>query len=176
VIRIDLGRKQVRELEDVLRRTDDRKLHDRVQIVLMTHRGRPREQVSADLGVTPRTVQRWLNAYLDGGLAGLRPRRAPGPTPRIPASLAEEVRGWVIAGPAACGLSTIANWTHEALAAHVRRVRGIRVKRSAMHAFCRRHGIRPYRPTYRYLRGDASKQAEAARELAALKKGRRAAT
>jgi transposase len=120
-------------------------------------------------------VQRWLNAYLDRGLAGLRPRRAPGPTPRIGAALAEEVRGWVIAGPAACGVRSIANWTHEALAAHLGRVHGIRVKRSAMHAFCRRHGIRPYRPTYRYLRGDATKQATAARELAELKKGRRAA-
>lgn len=179
MIHVALTVKQVRELEGTLRRTQDRKLHDRVQIVLMTHRGRPREQVSADLAVTPRTVQRWLNAYLDRGLDGLRPRRAPGPTPRIAASLAEEVRGWVIAGPAACGLSTtttIANWTHEALAAHLGRVRGVRVKRSAMHAFCRRHGIRPYRPTYRYLRADTAKQAQAARELAALKKGRRAAS
>jgi transposase len=175
MIRIALSAKQVRELERALRRTDDRKLHDRVQIVLMSHRGRSREQVAVDLGVTPRTVQRWLNAYLDRGLAGLRPRRAPGPTPRIAAALADEVRGWVIAGPAACGLPTVANWTHEALAAHLGRVHGIRVKRSAMHAFCRRHGIRPYRPTYRYLRGDATKQARAARELARLKKGRRAA-
>jgi transposase len=176
VIRIALNAKQVRELEGTLRRTDDRKLHERVQIVLMSHRGRSRQQVSVDLGITPRTVQRWLNAYLDGGLAALRPRRAPGPTPRIPAALAEEVRGWVIAGPAACGLATLANWTHETLAAHLGRVHGIRVKRSAMHEFCRRHGIRPYRPTYRYLRGDPLKQARAARELATLKKGRRAAS
>src|SRR5439155_16625868 len=121
MIRIALGVKQVRELEGALRRTDDRKLYERVQIVLMSHRGRAREQVSVDLGIAPRTVQRWLNAYLDRGLERLRPRRAPGPTRRIPESLAGEVRGWVIAGPAACGLSTIANWTHETLAAHLGR-------------------------------------------------------
>ncbi|MEA2734623.1 MAG: hypothetical protein QOE14_1074, partial [Humisphaera sp.] len=44
-----------------------------------------------------------------------------------------------------------------------------------MYAFCCQHGIRPYRPTYRYLRGDARKQARATRALATLKKGRRAA-
>ena len=41
-----------------------------------------------------------------------------------------------------------------------------------MQAFCRRHEIRPYRPGYRFLRGDPARQAEAKVELAALKKGR----
>jgi hypothetical protein len=48
-------------------------------------------------------------------------------------------------------------------------VRGIEVRETAMRAFCRRHGVRPYRPTYRYLRGDPARQ-EA--ELAGLKKSR----
>ena len=174
MIRIALSRKQARELEAALRRTDDRKFHGRVQIVLMTHRGRPREQVAADSGVTPRTVQRHLNAYLDRGLDGLRPRKAPGPAARIPESLAGEVRGWVIAGPAACGAS-FANWTHEALAAHLGRLHGIPVRKSAMQAYCRRHGIRPCRPTYRHLRGDPAGRAKAAGELASLKKGPRGA-
>ena len=38
-----------------------------------------------------------------------------------------------------------------------------------MRRFCRQHGIRPYRPTYRLLRGDPVKQAEAKVELAELK-------
>jgi transposase len=38
-----------------------------------------------------------------------------------------------------------------------------------MQRFCRRHGIRPYRPTYRHLRGDPVKQAQAAEELADLR-------
>jgi transposase len=77
----------------------------------------------------------------------------------------------VIAGPAARGLDR-ANWTYEGLAAHLGREHGVRVRKSAMHAFCRRHGIRPYRPTYRFLRGDAAKQERAGAELAVLKRGR----
>ena len=36
--------------------------------------------------------------------------------------------------------------------------------------FCAKIGIRPYRPTYRYLRGDPAKQAAAAEDLDGLKK------
>jgi transposase len=88
----------------------------------------------------------------------------------LTADLAPVLRRWVIDGPAACGLDR-ANWTHAELADHLSRTRGIRVRKSAMQAFCRRHGVRPYRPTYRFLRGDPVKQGAARDELAVLKKG-----
>lgn len=175
MIRIALKTAQVRELRSVLRRSDDARLCKRVQAVLMSHRGRSRDDVAADLGLTPRTVQRHLNAWLAGGLDGLRPRKAPGPAPRLSDDLAGTIRGWVLAGPPACG-SRLANWTFAALADHLARTRGVRVRKSAMHAFCRRHGVRPYRPTYRYLRGDPVRQAAAARDLAGKKNAPGAAT
>ena len=171
MIRIKLSSEQERELEGAFKSTDDRRLRDRIQIVLMAHRGRPRRQITQDVAVDRRTVQRWLNAYLhQGGLQGLRPLKAPGAPPLIPPFLAEVVRGWVIQGPAkAAGLDR-AGWTHEELAAHLGRACGIKVRRSAVGAFCRRHGIRPYRPTYHYLRGDPDRQAEALVELAELRR------
>jgi transposase len=156
------------------RTTPDRKLRDRLQIVRLAHRNRPHRDIAADLGVTPRTVQRWLNAYLERGLDGLHARQAPGPTPKLTDDLAPVLRRWVIDGPVACGLDR-ANWTYPELADHLFHQRGVRVRKSAMQAFCHRHGIRPYRPTYRFLRGDPAKQAAARGELAALKKGRSAA-
>lgn len=174
MIRIQLNESQGRELQQVFKQTRDRKLRDRVQIVLMAERGRPREQIVSDLGVNRRTVQRWLNAYLERGLEGLRPRKARGATARIPPHLAEEIRSWVIQGPAGCGLDR-ASWTHEELAHHLGQVHGIQVKRSAMGEFCRRHEIRLYRPTYRFLRADEKKQAQALAEVAELKKGRKKA-
>ncbi len=82
--------------------------------------------------------------------------------------MAEEVRRWVITGPAGQGLDR-ANWTHAELADHLRKARGISASRSAMQRFCRKAGIRLYRPTYRFLRGDPVKQAEAREELAELR-------
>ena len=172
MIRIQLPDAEVRRLERTFRDAGDPKLRDRVQIVLMAHRGRAHQDIAADLAVAPRTVQRWLNAYTADGLDGLVPKKAKGKPGAIPPALADEVKRWVIEGPAKQGLDR-ANWTHEELAAHLKKTKGIRTSRSAVQRFCARIGVRPYRPSYRFLRADPDKQAEAREELAELKKSRR---
>lgn len=174
MIRIRLPETEAEILDAEFRSTPDRTLRDRLQIVLLAHKGRRHQDIAADLSVHRKTVTRWLNAYCDGGLDALRPKKAKGKEPGIPASLADEIKGWVIGGPASQGLDR-ANWTHEELADHLKRAKGIDTSRSAVQRFCSRIGIRLYRPTYRYLRGDADKQAKAKEELAGLKKGRRRA-
>jgi transposase len=169
MIRVQLPEGEAQRLQQAFRQADDRKLRDRLQIVLLAHRGRKHLDIAADLAVTPRTVQRWLNAYLDRGLDGLQPRQAPGAAAKIPATLAEHVQSWVIAGPAKQGLDR-ANWTHAELADHLRKTHGIQASRAAMGRFCRKLGIRLYRPSYRYLRGDPDAQAQAHAEQADLEK------
>ena len=170
MIRVRLPEDEAPRLQQQFRQTDDRKLRDRLQIVLLTHKGRKHQDIASDLGVTPRTVQRWLNAYLDRGLGGLAPRKAKGATPKLTADLAPLIRQWVIDGPAKQGLDR-ANWTYAELADHLFKTEGIRVGKSALQAFGARHGIRPYRPTYRFLRGDPAQQQKAKEEVAELKKG-----
>ena len=174
MIRIYLSEPARYRLELAFATTPDRKFHDRLQIVRLAHQNRPHQDIAADLGISPRTVQRWLNAYLERGLDGLEPRKPPGAAPRLTAELVPVLRQWVIDGPVACGLDR-ANWTYAELADHLFHTRGVRVQKSAMQAFCHKHGIRPYRPTYRFLRGDPDKQAVARDELAALKRGHGAA-
>ena len=169
MIRIQLPPAEAGQLESLFRATPDRKLRDRLQIVLMAHRGRPRQEIATDLGVNRVSVTRWLHAWCERGLNGLRPRKAKGPAPGIPAAMADEIRRRVIEGPAKQGLDR-ANWTHGELAAHLKKTHGIRTSRSAMHRFCGKAGIRPCRPTCRYLRGDKEKQAQAMEDLAGLKK------
>ena len=168
MIRIHLSGRDADRLEQAFLQTTDRKLRDRLQIIRLAHRGRPHQEIATDLGITPRTVQRWLNAYLERGLNGLKPRKARGRPPAIPAHLVHEIRRWVIGGPSEHGLDR-ANWTHAELADHLKKTYGIPASRSAMQRFCRKRGIRPYRPTYRFLRGDPVKQAEAKEELAELR-------
>jgi transposase len=138
----------------------------------MAHRGRARQDIAADLGVHRKTVTRWLNAYCADGLDGLHPKKAPGKPGKIPRVLADEVRQWVIDGPTTQGLDR-ANWTHEELADHLRKVKGIQTSRSAVQRFCSKIGIRLYRPTYHHERGDPGKQARAKEDLADLGKKRR---
>jgi transposase len=172
MIRVQLPEAEAQRLEHLFRTTDDRKLRDRLQIVRLAHRGRPRQDIAADLGLNRRSVTRWLNAFCERGLEGLRPRKPKGTTAKIPPSLADEVRRWVIDGPTQQGLDR-AGWTHAELADHLLKTHGIRTSRSAMQRFCAKIDIRLYRPTYRYLRGDPDKQAQAREDIAALKKKRR---
>jgi transposase len=175
MIRIQLTPDEASRLEGLFRATQDPKLRQRLQIVLMAHRGRPRKDIAVDLGIRNSGVTRWLNAYCERGLDGLTPKKAKGrPTP-IPASLADEIKRWVIEGPAKQGLDR-ANWTYEELADHLYKAHGVKTSRSAMHRFCSKLDIRPYRPTYRYLRGNPDKQAKAREDIAALKRGRKPAS
>jgi transposase len=138
----------------------------------MASRGRQRKLIAPDLGVHRTTVRLWLQRYQARGVTGLQIHWAPGQTGRIPETLAPTIQAWVKAGPQSCGLDR-ANWTYEELATYLYQTTGIEVKRTAMRVFCQRHDIRPYRPTYRYLRGDPAQQQAARGELAALKKRRR---
>ena len=115
LIRVQLPASEAERLDVLFRSTDDRKLRDRLQIVRMAHRGRARQDIAADLGVHRKTVTRWINAYCDTGIDGLRPRKAKGKAGNIPKALADEVKQWVIEGPTEQGLDR-ANWTHEELA------------------------------------------------------------
>jgi transposase len=168
VIRIRLPEGETQHLELAFRQVSDSKYRDRLQIIRLACRDRPHQEIAQDLAITPRTVQRWLNAYLEHGLDGLRPRKARGAPGKIPATLADEVRRWVIEGPAKQGLDR-ANWTHEELADHLYKTHGIATSRSAMQRFCQTIGIRVYRPTYRCLRGKPDKQEAARQDIAELK-------
>ena len=167
--RIRLTATEQAQLEHTFKTTSDRRLRDRCQAVLMASRGRKRKTIAQDLGVHRTTVRRWLTQYHEHGLAGLEIHWAPGQPGRIPETLAPTIQEWVKEGPQSCGLDR-ANWTYEELATYLYQTTGIEVQRTAMRVFCQRHDIRPYRPTYRYLRGDPEKQQVAREELEALKK------
>lgn len=172
MIRVQLPATEAERLDALFRSTEDHKLRVRLQIVLMAHRGRARQDIATDLGVHRKTVTRWINAYCDAGLDALWPKKAKGTPGKIPATLADEVQRWVIKGPADQGRDR-ANGTHEELADHLLKTKGIRTSRSAAQRFCSKIDIRLYRPTYRYDRGDPVKPAQAKEDRADLGKGRR---
>src|SRR5438132_5907644 len=160
------------QLAQRFKTTTDRRLRDRCQAVLMASRGRKRKTIAQDLGVHCTTVRLWLKQYQEHGLEGFPIHWAPGQPGRLPETLGPTIQGWVQDGPQGCGLDR-ANWTYEELATHLYRTTGIEIKRTAMRVFCQRQAIRPYRPTYHYLRGNPEKQQIAQEELAAVKKSPR---
>ena len=156
-------------LAQTLKTTPERRRRERCQAIRMAERGRPHSLIADDLGVSVRTIQRWLNTYQAKGRAGLTIRWAPGRAPRIPETLATEILAWIKDGPGRCGLDR-ANWTDAELAAHLYRTPGLVVSASTMQTFCAKHGVRPYRPTYRDLKGNPAQQETARQDLQDFKK------
>ena len=99
---ITLSHSARQQVEETFKTTPDRRLRARCQAILMAERARPHHHIAADLGISARTLQRWLNAYRVSGLDGLAIQWAAGRTPSIPAAMAPEILAWVKQGP--CGL------------------------------------------------------------------------
>lgn len=166
---ITLHQEEYEALTSTFRTTEDPRLRNRCQAILMVARGRRRQDIAEDLHITPRTLQRWVNAYRAAGLEGLQIQWAPGAAPKIPDSLAPTIITWVKHGPHGCGLNR-ANWTYGELADYLYKTHGIRVSETTMREFCHRHDIFPYRPTDRSLRGNPKQQQQAAEDLDPFKK------
>jgi transposase len=141
-------------LETTFKTTADLRLRHRCQAILMAARGRRQGHIAADGSVSPRTVQRGLNAYQARGPEGLPMRWASGRAPSIPDDLASEIIAWIKQGPSGCGLDR-AHWTYGELTTYLYQHQGVTVGETTMRALCVKHGVRPYRPTYVYLTGFA---------------------
>jgi transposase len=81
----------------------------------------------------------------------------------MPEEWAPRMVAWVKGGPASCGLQR-ANGTYAEFAAYLFQQTGIPVSATTMREFCHRQQMRPYRPTYRSLRGTPQRQAQAQSE------------
>jgi transposase len=169
MIQITLSPEAREQLIATFKTTPDRRLRDRCQAILMKADKRSQTAIAKDLHVERRTVYNWLTAYAPGGRDALNITWGPGKQAFIPARLVTTIRDWVRGGPTGCGLNR-ANWTYEELADYLYQREGIWVSTSTMRACCHRHQIRPYRPTYRFLRADPDKKNAAKVELATLKK------
>jgi Homeodomain-like domain len=78
--RIQLTTAAQEQLEHLFKTTNDRRLRDRCQAVLMASRGRKRQTIAQDLGVHRTTVQLWLKHYRARGYEGIAEPRGTGPT------------------------------------------------------------------------------------------------
>lgn len=162
--RIRLTATEQAQLEQSFTTTDDRRLRARCQAVLMAHRGRQRKSIAQDLGGHRPTVRLGRRQYQAHGLPGLAIHGAPGQPGRLPEPWAPTIQEWVKDGPQSGGLDR-ADWTDAALATPLYRTTGIESKRTAMRGCCQRHALRPYRPTYRSLRGNSEQHQAAQAEL-----------
>ena len=87
----------------------------------LVKQGYSASRVGARLGIDPRTVRRWKQAYRRRGEAGLRIKRAPGAVPKLNAVQRLGLRRRLLAGALAQGYSTEL-WTCPRVAQLIERV------------------------------------------------------
>lgn len=103
------------------------------------------KDVAAFLGVTERTISRWIAAYRDRGDDGLVARPHPGPTPRLSPDQEKEVLSWLAHKASTFGFATDL-WTAPRLAHLIEQRLRVRYHPRYLNEWLTRRGIRPQKP------------------------------
>ena len=122
-------------------RTEPARTVERARIVLLAHQGQQVAAIAQQLGLCQATVRSWLQRFNRQGLVGLQEAPRPGrPATYTPAQVSEVI-ATSLTTPQDLGLP-FASWTLDRLAAYLREVKGIPIKRSRIDELLLREGLR----------------------------------
>ena len=77
------AREAINEMEERIRRTNDRRLYERLQVIRLWLMDMPVKQIALTLCRSDKTVRAYIHAYQDRGFDGLIMKRAPGKACRL---------------------------------------------------------------------------------------------
>lgn len=92
-------------LQDEIRRSEEARYDHRLHAVLLVAQGMSCPQAAQLLGDSPRTVQFWVNRFLNEGLPGLRETPRPGRPPILSDEQVEQINRALRLTPEECGLA-----------------------------------------------------------------------
>jgi transposase len=142
-----LSHTQVTELRHLYEAAADAKLRLRAQIVLLAQQGRAVAEIAAIVFRSRDTVERVLTRFLQGGVAALPPRKAPGMAPIVTPEWQAALLRVIDLDPHTVGVPS-ANWTIGLLAAYLATTTGITVTAETVRLYLRAAGYVCKRPTW----------------------------
>lgn len=138
--------------------------------VEMVEDGDSVEEVAGFLGITQRSVWRWLRAWNSGGQAALASSPRSGRPPKLTAEAAASLLSWLDRSPCEFGFLT-ERWTARRLASVLLRERAICMNHRYLNDWLARHDITPQLPQrVPRERDDAKVAAWAAEQWPRIKK------
>ena len=151
--------------------TTDAEVFRNGTVILMTAVGRSKQSIAADLGCSPGTVDNVRKRYRERGLAGLKRRKPPGPTPLATAEYRTALRLAVQTPPQTLGFG-FSVWSAARLAAYLQRQTGIALTADRVRRILHEEGFSFQRPkhTMKGKRNEAAYE-KARRQLKRMKKG-----
>ena len=105
-------------LQDEIRRSTEARYDHRLHSVLLVAQGMSCREAANYLGDAPRTVEYWINRYLDEGLAGLADGDRPGRPKKLSASQIEQIERALRGSPSEVGLEGNL-WDGKTLSAYI---------------------------------------------------------
>jgi transposase len=121
----------------------------RLAVTRVVDDGHAPAEVAEFLGVSRRSVERWVAGYRAGGGAALAAVPHPGPAPKLTARQADRVLSWIRdrrPQDLGFGADTGSHWTARRVAAVVERRLGVRFNHRYLNAWLARRGITPQLP------------------------------
>jgi transposase len=165
-------RRRLQELFEKAERRGDLKTWRRAKCVLGYLAGKSVTEMAAEFGLVRASINRWLGWFNAEGTDGLKPRKAPGPAPRLTAEQHAELETVIEAGPQAAGYST-GMWTGPMIGDLIHRRYGVRYHNQSVPRLLHNLGFSVQRPRKRLARADLEKQARwLKRRFPAIKKKR----
>ena len=86
-------------LRQLAAKSHDGQVVRRLLALALLLEGKSRTEAATQSGMQRQTLRDWVHRYNAEGVAGLRSRAAPGPTPRLTAQQMTELKALVVAGP-----------------------------------------------------------------------------
>jgi transposase len=137
----------VTELRHLYETAAHPKLRLRAQMVLLAHQGRAVAEIAAIVFRSRDTVERVLKRFLQGGVAALPPRTAPGMAPTVTPEWQAELVRVIDLDPHTVGVPS-ANWTTNVLAIYLATKTGIPVTAETVRLYLRAAGSICKRPPW----------------------------
>jgi transposase len=142
----------------------------RARAVLRYIQGKKTLDLVEELAVSRSAINTWLRWYETQGAEGLRPRKAPGPAPKLTSAQREQLASWIEGGPQSCGF-TSGMWTGPMIGKLIEERFGVRYHNHHVPRLLHAMGFSVQRPRKRLARADQEQQAIWLRErLPAIKK------
>jgi transposase len=142
-----LSDSQVIDLRQLYETTTHAKRRLRYQIVLLAHQGRAVAEIATIVFRSRDTVERVLNRFLQGGIAALPPRQAPGRAPTVTPEWKAALLRVIDLDPHTVGVPS-ANWTTSLLATYLATKTHITVSAETVRLYLRAAGYVCKRPTW----------------------------
>lgn len=151
------------ELAALIRSEKNARLATRLRAVLLALKGRTHKEIADDLGVSPRSVQYWVERYnapgSKGGVDALRDRPRPGQPKKLTPHEEHTLVAWLEEGPDLERDGVVA-WRGPVLADKINAHFGKRFSLSGAYALLHRLGFEPLRPRPIHRQADRAAQEE----------------